>query len=242
METTSYIALSRQGVLRREMDLVANNLANVNTPAFRGESMMFVEHLAETQRGETGRLSFVEDIAVVQDLSEGPMEQTGNALDAAIDGEGYFVVETDDGPRYTRNGSFKLSQDNELVTDAGYRVLDQNGNPIEIPDNAVSIEISEDGAIATENGQVATLDLVTFGNEQALRKQADGLFDAGDLPVLPADGAGVKQGMLEGSNVKGVVEMTRMIELVRSYQGAQKMVDGDHERQLRAIRTLVESA
>lgn len=242
METTSYIVLSRQSALRRQMDLVAHNLANVNTPAYRGQSMMFAEHLQDTQRGETGTLSFVEDLAVVEDLREGPMKRTGNPLDVAIDGKGYFVVETDDGPAYTRNGGFQLDSAGEVVTDAGHRVLDRNGNPIVIPPDAGRIEIAGDGSIATEQGRIASFDLVAFEDEQRLEKRADSLFDAGDMQVLPAEDAEVKQGMIEGSNVQGVVEMTRMIQLLRSYQSAQQMTKGEHERQLRSIRSLVQSA
>lgn len=242
METPSYITLSRQAALRRQMDVVANNLANMNTPAYRAENMMFVEYLQQTQRGETGALSFVQDIATFRDLSEGPMTATGNALDFAISGPGYFVVETDDGPRYTRHGSFRLNDDNEIVTHAGHPVLDQNGNAIEVPDNAERIDVTGDGIISTEVGEIAQFDLVAFDDDQALTKLADGLYDAEAAPVLPADDARVKQGMVEGSNVEGIVEMTRMIEVLREYQIAQQMSEGEHERRVRAVRTLVEGA
>lgn len=242
METPSYITLSSQAALRRQMDVVANNLANINTPAYRGENMMFVEYLTQTQRGETGALSFVQDIATYRDIQEGPMEATGNPLDIAISGPGYFVVETDDGPRYTRHGSFQLNDDNEIVTHAGHRVLDDNGNEIVIPDDAERIDVTADGVIATEIGEIARLDLVAFDDEQALEREANSLYDAGEAPVLPADEASVKQGMLEGSNVQGVVEMTRMIDVLRTYQGAQQMSESEHERRVRAIRTLIESS
>ncbi len=109
METTTLIALSRQGGLRRQLDVVANNIANMNTTGFKGERMMFVEHLVKSQ--ESGKLlgtklSFARDIATMLDVSEGPMETTGNPLDLAITGEGYFVIQTENGERYTRNGRF----------------------------------------------------------------------------------------------------------------------------------------
>lgn len=241
METPGYIALARQGGLRREMDLIANNLANMNTPAYRGESMMFVDHLEDTQFGETGKMHFVRDVAVLRDLQEGPMQATGNPLDLAINGDGYFVVETEEGPRYTRNGSFQLNGDNEIVTHAGRNVLDDNGNAIAIPFDAEVIEISSDGTISTEAGEVAVLDLVTFEDRQALLKRGDSLYDAGEEIVLPADGASIAQGMLEGSNVEGIMEMVRMMSVMQSHGGAQELGESEHERRLRAVRTLVSS-
>ncbi|MBK1697722.1 flagellar basal-body rod protein FlgF [Rhodovibrio salinarum] len=242
MESTNYIALSRQASLRRELDLVANNMANLNTPAYQGESMMFVEYLEDTQRGKTGEMSFVQDISTVRDLKEGPMKRTENPLDLAISGRGYFTIETDDGPRYTRNGAFQLNEEGQIVNKANQPVLDGNGNPIEVPDDAQSIEISEDGTIATEVGQIAQLEPVTFENEQLLMKRANGLFEAREEQVAePAEGARIMQGTLESSNVEGVVEMTRLINLTRSYSSANKFSESEHERILRAVRTLVSS-
>jgi flagellar basal-body rod protein FlgF len=241
METPGYIALARQGGLRREMDLIANNLANLNTPAYRGESMMFVDHLEDTEIGETGKMYFSRDVAVLRDLQEGPMEATGNPLDLAISGEGYFVVETPEGARYTRNGSFQLNQDNELVTHAGQPVLDDNGNAIEIPFDAQVIDVSSDGVVSTEAGEVAVLDLVSFENEQALLKRAGGLYDAGEEIVLDAEDAQISQGMLEGSNVESILEMVRMMSVAQSHGSAQQMGESEHERRLRAVRSLISS-
>jgi flagellar basal-body rod protein FlgF len=242
MESTTYIALSRQGVLRREMSMIAQNLANLETPAYRGESLMFVEYLAETQKGDSGELSFTQDIATIRDLQEGPMKRTENPLDLALSGPGYFAVEAEDGERYTRNGSFQLNDAGEIVTAAGAPVLDVNNNPIQVPPDAAVIEIARDGAVSTEEGQLAQLRLVAFEDEQALKKRADGLYEtAEDQVPQAAEEVQVMQGMLEGSNVQGVIEMTRMIDVVRSYQGAGKFTEGEHERMLRAVRTLVSS-
>jgi len=241
METTTYIALSRQTALQRQMSVISHNLANLSTPAYRRESIMFEEVLRDTQRGETGEISFVQDVATMIDTQEGPMESTGNPLDLAISGEGYFVVETEEGPRYTRHGSFQLNQDGELVTKQGRLVLDDQGNAIQFPEEAEEVTISADGVVSIEEGPLATLDIVAFDNPQNLQKRADGLYDAGDMAPVAAEDAAVKQGMLEGSNVQGVVEMTKMMETVRSYQGTKRMLDQEHERQLRAIRTLVSS-
>lgn len=242
METTNYIALSRQAGLRRELDLVANNMANLNTPAYQGESMMFVEYLEDTQRGKTGEMSFVQDLSTVRDLKEGPMKRTENPLDLAISGRGYFTIETEEGPRYTRNGAFQLNDEGQVVNKANQPLLDDNGNPIEVPADAQAIEIGEDGTIATEFGPIAQLEPVTFENEQLLMKRANGLYEAREEQVAePAEEARVLQGMIEGSNVQGVVEMTRLIDLTRSYSSANKFSESEHERILRAVRTLVAS-
>lgn len=169
------------------------------------------------------------------------MQATGNPLDLAISGTGYFVVETGEGARYTRNGSFQLNDENEIVTHAGLNVLDDNGNAIAIPFDAEVINISSDGVISTEAGEVAVLDIVTFDNEQALLKRAGGLYDAGEEIVLPADEARVAQGMLEGSNVEGIMEMVRMMTVMQSHGSAQEMGESEHERRLRAVRSLIPS-
>ena len=118
METPTLGALSRQTTLRRQMDIVANNnIANMNTSGYKGERMMFVEHLVKSRGGERilgDKVSYVRDIATMRDLSNGPLEQTGN-LGVALEEEGYFVVQTDTGNNYTRNGRFKLDEGGQLA-------------------------------------------------------------------------------------------------------------------------------
>lgn len=236
MENAGYIALSRQMTLRREMDVVANNMANINTPAFKGQAMLFVEYLETSDSGE--KMSFVQDIALVRNLTEGQMTSTSNPLDLAIAGEGYFEIETPTGPRYTRNGVFQLNAASELVTTSGARVLDGGGNAIVLPPNSSDVTITRDGTVSTDQGPAGQLRLVRFENEQALVKNADGLYDADGQDPLPAEDAEVHQGMIEGSNVQGIIELTRMIETVRSYSSAGKLVNDEHERLRRAIQSL----
>ncbi len=236
MENAGYIALSRQMVLRREMDVIANNMANINTPAYKGQSMLFVEYLETSDSGE--KMSFVQDVALVRNLTEGQMTTTDNPLDLAISGEAYFEIDTPTGSRYSRNGTFQLNADGELVTSSGERVLGEGGNPITLPLNSSDVTITRDGTISTDQGPAGRLRLVRFENEQALVKLADGLYDADGQNPLPAEGAEVLQGAIEGSNVQGIIELTRMIETVRSYSATGRMVNDEHERQRRAIQTL----
>lgn len=239
METVSHIALAHQTSLNRRMSVISHNLANLNTTAYRREDLMFEEVLRETQDGETGNISMVQDVSSFFKLESGPMESTGNPLDVAINGDGYFTVETEDGPRYTRDGSFMINADNELVTKEGRAVLDAQGNVIDMPENGGRIEIARDGTVSTPDEDLGQLAVVTFENEQALKKRPDSLYDPEDMNPQPAENPEIHQGMLEGANIQGITEMTNMMDVVRSYQGAKKMMDQDHERQLRAIRTLV---
>ena len=236
MENTGYIALSRQSVLRRKMDVIANNLANMTTPAFKGEDMMFVEHLKKT--GENDRVSLVQDLALLRNVSEGPMTKTENPLDLAISGQGYFAVQTLDGERYTRNGTFQLDAQGQIVTTQGDPVLGVDGNPITIPLNEPQISIARDGSVSAGETLIGRLQVVSFENEQTLEKQSNSLLDRGEQEPQAADESEVVQGMIEGSNIQGIVEVTRMINTIRSYTATSKLVDQEHERQRRAIQVL----
>ena len=240
MDNPGYVALSRQLTLGRQMEMIANNLANMNTTAYRGSQMLFQEYLAGTaDRRET--VSFVQDLSEVRDLAPGQMSGTGAALDVAIEGPGYFVIETAQGQRYTRDGHFKLDALGQVSTVSGDPVL-ANGGPIVIPADAKDIQIARDGTVSTEQGDLGKLDLVTFDNEQLLRRVQGNAYDAGEAVPTPAAEVQVVQGMLESSNVRGVSEMTRMIETLRAYQSAQKMAEQEHERQRRAISSLISNS
>jgi flagellar basal-body rod protein FlgF len=239
MESVSHITLSHQTGLKRQMSTLSNNIANVNTTAYREEDMMFEEVLQETQDGETGTLSFTQDVSTYYDLEQGALKKTGNPLDVAINGDGYFTVETDEGPRYTRDGAFTLDAENQLVTKEGRNVLDAQGNPIEVPENAGEIEVARDGTISTPEEDIAQLGVASFDNAQELDRLPDSLYAPGGQEPAPAENPEIHQGMLEQSNVQPIKEMTTMMKVVSSYQSTQSMMDNDHQRQLRAIRTLV---
>jgi flagellar basal-body rod protein FlgF len=236
MENAGYIALSRQMTLQREMDVVANNMANLNTPAYKGQSMLFVEYLETSDSGE--KMSFVQDIALVRNLTEGQMTTTSNPLDVAISGDGYFEIETPTGPRYTRQGVFQLNANGELVTSSGARVLSDGGNSITLPPNSSNVTITPDGTVSTEQGPAGRLRVVRFEDEQAMIKIADGLYDPDGQDPLPAEDVEVLQGMIEGSNVQGIIELTKMIDTVRSYTSTARLINDEHERQRRAIQSL----
>lgn len=240
MENTSYIALSREAALWRQMSVVANNMANANTPGFKSEQMMFTSYLAKTKSDATpfGRqLAFAQDYGVLHDTREGPLTQTGDFLDLAIHGPGYYTVDTPGGQRYTRAGHFRLDETGMVVTSTGYPVLQQNGNPIVLAPGEQSISVAGDGTISTENGQIGQLQVSNFANEQLLQPMGDGTFQTSQTPVTVKNPS-IVQGMLEESNVQPVVEMTNMLNIMRSYEGVMNMIQGEHDRQMKAIDIL----
>ncbi|MBT3766784.1 MAG: flagellar basal-body rod protein FlgF [Rhodospirillaceae bacterium] len=231
MENTSLIALSKQSALNQKMAILANNLANMNTTGFKGEKVMFVEHVQQSKGGHAilgDKLAFVRDIATVRDLSEGPIKTTGNPLDLALQGDGYFVVQTDLGDRYSRNGHLRLDETGQLVNQQGLPVLAEGG-PIVFSPQDTDIIIARDGTVSSENGEIGKLRIVDFENQQKLEVISDGLFSSEETPT-PVENPGVIQGMLEGSNIKPIIEMSRLIETQRAYEGVRKFIDREDER------------
>ncbi len=235
IENTSLIALSRQSVLRREMDVIANNVANASTTGFRRQRMLFEEFLMDAGGGR--KTSFVRDVGVVRDLTEGAKLATDNPLDMAISGEGYFSVDTEDGIRYTRNGRFRLDEEGTLVTIDGNPVLDADQRPILLNPGDGTVDIAPDGTITTDEGDIGVLGIVTFDNLQAVKASGGGLYETDQAPK-PAEESSVRQGMIEGSNVEPILEMTRMINVLRAYQSTQDLVQKDGDMRRRSIERL----
>jgi flagellar basal-body rod protein FlgF len=235
MENTLYIALSRQMVMRQQLDIIANNIANASTAGYKSEQLLFVEYLARTADG--GKVSFVQDIGVARDFSEGNFVKTGNPLDVAIHGNGWFIVDTPNGQFYTRNGHFELNADGEIVTGTGHPVLSDRGAPIAIGRGETGVEISADGTVSTSAGVKGRLNIVTFEEGEVLSKASGSLYFT-DAPPEDALGAVVAQGMIEGSNVQPIIEVTNMITALRSYHAAQEVIKTEDGRLMEAIKTL----
>ena len=247
MQNALLIGLSRQVALSRELDVVANNIANMNTTGFKADGSLFEEFLNSAARDESnGRLSFVRDRATWTDLSPGGTERTGNALDVAINGEGYFAVQTQRGVRYTRNGSFQINPQGQLVTGDGDPVLG-DGGPITFQPNDKQISISADGTVSVREGNSkgdslrGKLRVVAFARTQQLKKDGNATFNlVGNGAPIEAKNASVVQGSLEKSNVRGVVEMSRMIEITRTYQQVAAMLQQQSDLSQSAIGKLAE--
>ncbi|MHA1600653.1 MAG: flagellar basal-body rod protein FlgF [Alphaproteobacteria bacterium] len=240
MENTLIVALARQSVLARQMDAVANNLANLNTAGFKSESMIFKERPESTGKNQV--ISLVHDVGYFRDISEGPLTNTENPLDLAIRGEGYFAVETDEGQRYTRHGVFQLNDQGQLITSQGHPVLGAGGAPISIPPNSSNVIVARDGTISADALEIGRIEVFTFENPAALSKTGNSLYDAKGQEPQATRESDIVQGMVEGSNVNGIAEMTRMISIVRSYQAASSLIDKEHQRILDAIDALVTEA
>ncbi|MBW2368704.1 MAG: flagellar hook-basal body protein [Deltaproteobacteria bacterium] len=211
-----------QGALGQEkrFETIANHLANVNTTGYKAEILSFDEQLAAQ---------------MTIDFTQGSLQPTGNPLDLAISGEGFFKIQTDQGIRYTRNGTFALNQEGLLVTDQGNPVLGENG-PITIDGD--HINITETGDIQVDDEIVGKLSLVTFDNLAGFSKQADSLFVYGgaaqdEMPVVAP--VSVEQGALEQSNVQTMMEMTNMVETSRNYESYQKLIQTIDEMDAKAI-------
>ena len=223
---------------QRAQEVSASNLANLNTTGFKVDRPVFSAVYARTvyrTQGNTatpiGALSGGALLTTTYtDFQAGAFQKTDNPMDLAIEGDGFFAIQTPRGTRYTRNGAFQLNADGMLVTRQGFPVLSETGEPIRVPKGA-PLTFGEDGSIVINNAVVVKLRIVR-GN---LFKEADGLF-AGS--ALPAANPRVVSGALETSNVNLVREMVSMIELLRAYESHQKVVQAHDETLSRAINEL----
>jgi len=241
MDNTSYIALSRQMALQNQLEVVANNLANVNTSGFKGTDTLFAQYvfkLDQNDRTFKDKVAFVHDFGLVRNLSQGAFNFTGNSLDVALQGEGYFTIRGKGGvENYTRAGAFTKNAAGELVTMEGRQVLDTNGAPINIPADAGKLIVQGDGTILEEGGRTfGQLRVVRFDNERNL-KQVDGTAFRTDVgqTAIPMPNAKIAQGVLESSNVSPVTEITRLIALNRAYEESARMVSKEDDRKKKAV-------
>lgn len=239
MENISYIGLSQQMALQRQMDVTANNLANMNTPGFKGEDVLFLDYLNKPRGGDA--INQVLDYNSYRNLDTGPLTQTHNKLDFAIAGEGYFAIQTKEGIRYTRDGSFALNEKREIVNKSGFRLMNESSNPLVVPPDAARLTMTADGTLSSENGIIGKVQVVNFESPQAMRKIGNNLYDAGELQKKNIENLRVVQGSVEGSNVNPITEMNRMVEVLRMYQATQRMLLTDHERIRSAIQKLTKA-
>jgi flagellar basal-body rod protein FlgF len=251
MQNTLLIGLSRQATLERQLDVVANNVANVNTSGFKADRSLFQEFLMPGAHednfvGNDRRLSYVQDRATFHDLSQGSLQQTNNPLDVAIDGGGFLAVQSAGGELYTRDGNLQLNNVGTLVTENGDAVLGTSG-PIVLQPTDHDINISPDGTITVLEGAGRTdtvrgkLRMVSFADAQQLLKQGSNLFsvEGGAQPAADLKST-LRQGYIEKSNVNSVAEMSRMIEVTRSYTAVSNMLEQQSDLHKSAIEKLAD--
>jgi len=239
MQNAVLVGLSRQMALARELDVVANNVANLNTTGYKADGSLFEEYLSSAARtGQSGgRVSYVRDSGVWHDMSAGPIERTGNPLDVAVDGNAFLVVQTPNGERYTRNGHFGLDASGQLVTSNGDAVQGDGGAITITPDDG-DVHIAQDGTVSGKNGQIGRIRVVDFANPRALTKEGASLYAAGGQSPASADGFTLQSGMLETSNVEPVIEISHMIEVMRAYQATATMTQTQEDLMRQAIDKL----
>ena len=235
MDNAGYVALSRQAGLLRELNAVANNIANVSTSGYRREGMIFAEHVKALEGGDPS-LSIATMSHRYVDFRAGEIRGSDNPLDVAIDGEGFFLVETAGGPRLTRSGAFSINAVGELITTDGRRVLDEGGGALVIPPQSSSIAIGADGTISADGQPVGRLGVVT-ADPAFLVREGDTLFRA-EQGFEPLPNAKVRQSALEGSNVSAVGEIARLIDVQRAYEAGQRFLQSEDERIRRTVREL----
>jgi flagellar basal-body rod protein FlgF len=255
MENAALIGLSRQMAIGRELEVVANNIANLNTIGYKADGSVFEEYLSTTARhghfsGRDQRMSYVSDRATWHDFKQGPLLQTGNPLDVALDGDFFFVVQTPNGDRYTRNGAFKINNTGQLVTTDGL-VVQGEGGPIIFQNTDSKVTLAEDGTIRVRQSADSKSDsfrgklrVVRFTQMSQLQKDGSGLFKAPDsMPPqipLPPNRVRVMQGVLEQSNVSPVLEMARMVEISRTYTQIQGLLQGHSDMRRNSLDKLAE--
>ncbi len=252
MENAVLIGLSRQTALQRELEVVANNVANINTTGFKADGAVFGEYLRDKVSTDNfalpdRRLSLVQDRMSWHDMSQGVVQHTGNPLDVAIDGDGMLVVQTAAGERYTRNGALQLNNLGELVTSNGDRVVGENG-PIILQPTDRDVVIHKDGTIKVREGLSLNSDstrgklrIVRFAEMQQLRKDGASTYRAPD-GVTPevVEKPNLIQGSIEKSNVRSVIEMARMIEVSRAYSEVATIIAQQNDLRKNSLQQLAE--
>lgn len=241
IQNAQLIGLSRQMALQRQLDVVANNMANINSTGFKAESILFEEYINPVARDRTFPLgdqpvSYVQDWATMHDLAQGGITLTGNPLDVALSGEGFLALQTPQGERWTRNGVFEINSEGTLVNQNGYPVLGVNGDTFRFGAEETDVVITADGTITSSAGNKGVLRVVEFANAQELTRAGDTMF-AGGTPVA-AIATQVVQGARESSNVSGISEMSEMIRVTRAYTSLADLMNKQDELRRTAIQRL----
>lgn len=228
MENATYASITRQSGLLSEMQIVANNIANASTTGYRSEGLVFAEHIKALGTDDAS-LSMATASVRKTLQAQGALTQTGGDFDLAIEGEGFFLIETPDGERLTRAGAFTPNQDGDLVTMDGYRVLDAGGAPVFVPPGTRALGIAPDGTISADGTAIGQVGLVRPLDAMGMIREGGVMFraDGGHEPALDTN---MMQGFLEESNVNPIEQITRMIEVQRAYELGQSFLDKEDER------------
>ncbi len=241
MDNAMMIGLARQMTLRRSMDIAANNIANMSTAGFKAEHELLAERpMGKARDAEGGeQIRYVADWGVLRDFRTGALEHTGRDFDLAIQGDGFFQIQVGDNIQYTRDGRFSVNAEGGLVTSDGSAVLDDGGEPIIFPPGSNQIDISPAGSVAVNGLELTRLGVMTFDRLSSLQKAGGGRITAGpDAGPVLVEAPDIRQGFYESSNVNPVLELTRMLEITRTYQSVSKMIEENSDLSRRSIERL----
>ncbi len=234
MNNAGYVVLSRQSSLMKELSSIANNIANSDTAGFRREGFLFSEYVQAIE-GPGQSVSQTNIGGRFFDGRTGGLAETGSPFDLAIDGEGYFAVQTPRGERLTRAGAFMVNHEGEMTNPDGYPLLSESGGPIAIPAGATSVTIAPDGSIAIDGAPLGKIGVFT-APATSLMREGSNLFKA-TQEKLPVEEPRVAQGFIEDSNVDPVVEIARLIEVQRAYELGQQLLQDEDDRISRTIES-----
>jgi len=240
MENSTYVGVSGQISLARRLETIAHNMANVNTPGFRAEALKFASLTSPQAKNNGADLNFVSAGKSFISLERGAITQSGNPLDVAIKGDAYLVMQTPAGKAYSRDGRLQMTPDGGLVSVQGYPVLDSGGAPLQLDVQAGPPIIGADGSISQNGKMVGALGLFQFQPDSQLRYGPNSSLipDKEPMPVVDDPQFGVMQGYVESSNVNGVVEMTRLIDVSRAFERVEALLRGQEDVSRKAIETL----
>ena len=233
MNIASLVAASRLVAQERAIEVTATNIANINTPGFQASRVQFSAWLNPQKSGAAlpgePQIAYTQDRATWRDSEQGTLTQTGNPFDLAVRNGGYFTVATDRGPRLTRDGRFGPLPNGTIGDTAGNALLDVSGKPLQLTPGDTRITITGDGAVSSENGQLGKIGIVQAADPMKLQAEGGTLLRA-DTPTSQVAQPGVVQGLLEGSNVPAVLEVTRMMNDVRDFQFTTQLIQAEDDR------------
>ncbi len=232
MDNSTYLALSKQVTSFNKLNVTANNVANANTAGFKKEQMVFDQFLTKDVKE---KVAFPNDVTTTIDRSDGPLTPTGRALDISIVGDGFFMVKTPNGIRYTRNGNFHVNSESTLVDVKGNPVLSGDNQEIVFEEGDGAPVIAQNGTITVNGDDRGSIGVVEFANPHLLRKSPEGMMMSEVLHLVKEDPK-IVQGMLEGSNVNSIEEMVKLTEIQKDAATTSGLINNFYDMQRNAYK------
>ena len=229
-----YTTLASQVALNDELSIVSNNTANVNTDGFKKDIQIMSSHIA---KDKIANIKMPNDIASISDFTPGALKQTEKTLDVAINGQGFFMVQTPNGVRYTRNGHFLTNSEGTLIDMQGNPVLSQDGAQTLVPAHNENIFINKKGKIYASEIEIGSIGVVDFSTPNLLRKTGNGYFMS-DIEADTTDKYQILQGFIEESNTNPIIETTKLIELQKKFSMNSTFISDIYSMQANAYKTI----